>query len=611
MPDEGFGCRACHQLGVVCRIDGQILPECREAGLKKATFRPCEPCYRTGLRCDPKRPCDRCVLDGVVCDGQRFGCFNRGVPGDDYFGFYLWHGYGPTGVNDDNSVPNWRMPANYHTMYQDWVANGRPPYNGPDVINAQRQAPEAVAQFYQEIISIAQRMTINGQPVDMTNIINVLTQEMNEGLPPDRSQASRDLRLLIQQQIDSQPPNQTLLQAVQVDTSQAVNRLELQNLSYLNPGLEEEGQVAFIRNITQHPVERPVSPPPARPQYHIPYGTLDITLHHNDGVYPANHPELIQRDRLVRPLPEHPYPTGRSQLATIPLLRVHDDGKQWDTNQSCYSIRTDYGIIARCRGATTLGCEDTTHHGDKAPLCDKCDTESRDRFAPNIRASFPKSIRAYACHECTKNEDDLVGIFQNTGHSVWYDFASHPWNATGVEPAVDVSVQGLDGQRVGGWKGKPLEITGCACASKILNRRICSPHRLQYILNIDTAAQRMKDYVIGAFGRMVCFICQQRAGTNAYNFEGLEGGAGNELQCWTCLGCHHVVIARPSDQLTPAEVAESVLLGAPPHEEVVEQFNRLMAIEMHRANNQPEAPAPPVVAQAGNLAAVAEYAYNN
>lgn len=95
---------------------------------------------------------------------------------------------------------------------------------------------------------------------------------------------------------------------------------------------------------------------------------------------------------------------------------------------------------------------------------------------------------------------------------------------------------------------------------KLLGRRICRPHRLQYMLNIETMISRMREYCKSVYGRMVCPLCRQRPGIDSYGFQGRDGGVDPfrstpAFHAWACLNCHGYVLNRgggiiPIDHLT-------------------------------------------------------------
>ncbi|KAI0843632.1 hypothetical protein F5Y06DRAFT_8022 [Hypoxylon sp. FL0890] len=104
---------------------------------------------------------------------------------------------------------------------------------------------------------------------------------------------------------------------------------------------------------------------------------------------------------------------------------------------------------------------------------------------------------------------------------------------------------------VGGYYGPPLEVTGCSCAMKLFGRRICSPHRLDYLIRIQRKASSMRDYCQSLYGKMICPCCRKNAGTDSYGFQGERGGANNPFVAWVCLSCQGWVFHRNSQGPIP------------------------------------------------------------
>ncbi|OTA53346.1 hypothetical protein K449DRAFT_390462 [Hypoxylon sp. EC38] len=165
----------------------------------------------------------------------------------------------------------------------------------------------------------------------------------------------------------------------------------------LNPGFSQQlGWVAPLRNTTRVPVDRPLSPGPARPQYWIPWDAKnsDIQVIDNSHIYPVDHPEYVSMPAVQRdPYMFHPVEDGQSALASIPFWRVWDNGIMYPKQRECQA--ESHGAKA-CGKATYTGCEDHTHSGEGMPICEECEQESRDRF---ILAFSPlvMNMRQYLC----------------------------------------------------------------------------------------------------------------------------------------------------------------------------------------------------------------------
>ncbi|KAI2602288.1 hypothetical protein GGR54DRAFT_654364 [Hypoxylon sp. NC1633] len=141
---DGRGCRECRRYGLVCIYEGEVLPPYPEF-VPPPPPAHCTPCANSGRVCDFKRPCDNCVATGTECVGPHRGCFHRGVAGDDMYGYYLTHHFGPRGVNDQPIPGVWTMPLDYHEEYLRW-RTGQPLLHFPPPLPPPLQGPGVPTQ---------------------------------------------------------------------------------------------------------------------------------------------------------------------------------------------------------------------------------------------------------------------------------------------------------------------------------------------------------------------------------------------------------------------------------------------------------------------------------
>ncbi|KAI0181751.1 hypothetical protein GGR52DRAFT_567969 [Hypoxylon sp. FL1284] len=605
-PDPERGCQNCLRYGLVCIRRGVVLPAAErnppeERRLRRAGFTPCDPCQQNGRDCDLKRPCDSCVLAGAQCTGSKRSCFWRGVPSDDFYGYYLNLGHGVGGIGDPYPGGNreWVMPDDYHVEFTEWanargehIRRRREPRVYSERGNAGRNPQDRVS--YQEIESIATEAVSRGVPVDLAGIRPLLALDLANSVPFGDSQAVRDLRWYFVRQDalrrrfdEASNPRWS---EVGIDISQAVGEVPDQALRSLNPGSDSDYRyIGPLRHISNVPIERPPSPGPMRPLYWIPWNARDddVDVPIRLSRLPTSHPDYVDRTRLGRfPFPEHPNENGQSQLATIPYWRIWDNGDRFQDAVPC-EAETPRGFCGR---PTTSACEDTSHYRS-IPICDQCEDISVRNFREVFRR-LEVEIRQYICYECA-NSESILGQFVKTGYRVWYDVPQPLPDELDVttqnaDPSIPVNVPGnqqpdepkkpdipdfsapslvqagLAGT-VGGWMGNALEITGCACATKLLGRRICAPHRLQYLLNMQTAAARMRDYCKAIHGRMVCPLCRTRPGIDSFGFRDIMGGVNAEFHGWGCLSCHGYVLHR--DRVVPWNILGTVrdVVAPPPY----------------------------------------------
>lgn len=160
---NGRGCKQCVTYGLVCVLDGYVLPRHRDAK-SHVGFTPCNSCKdaaraegpaggthdtrnnaaigpveRATLLCDRKQACDRCCLTNSYChrsvenSARIVGIIGRDKPGADLEGFYLNAGkaQGQPGVlhpdyGTGKGKKHWVMPMDYHFQYLDKLGVPRP-----------------------------------------------------------------------------------------------------------------------------------------------------------------------------------------------------------------------------------------------------------------------------------------------------------------------------------------------------------------------------------------------------------------------------------------------------------------------------------------------------
>ncbi|KAI1653680.1 hypothetical protein F4813DRAFT_393446 [Daldinia decipiens] len=546
-PVEGHGCTGCKQYGLPCVFDGVPLPP-YPGPTRAPILSTCDQCGELGLRCDFKRPCDRCHNSGAMCTGNTRYCFTRGVPGDDMYGYYLNLGFGPNGVNQvlHSQMFSWTMPSDYHVQYMRWKNEGTVNSEVNNQVNnqvVQVHQDESLAIQYSRILELAHEAATHGVPVNLRGIMEVLNRDVVAGVPSNESQGARDLMYYLGKQAVHNPGAHER----KIEISEYNILYNMDDLQRLNPGTQAEySYVAPIRDTVLIPLTRPASPGPARPSYWIPWNTksADIQVHDNTGDYPEGSPERVDMSAIRRdPFRDHPNENAQSVLSAIPFLRIWDEGAMYAIPRAC---QQEYLIDGTCGNLTTRGCEDTTHTGDSIPICDTCEDDNREKFYEEF-ASSALQMRQYFCHQCSGSIDSLLQMTANRGCDVYYDnFMRIPLPDFTSPSLINTGLT----RNVGGWRGSPLEVTGCSCGVKLLGRRLCSPHRLQHLLNLQEAVSDMKIYIESLYGKMVCPGCKSVPGINNYDFKGLPGGEG-VYKAWACLACHGIVITENTTALLP------------------------------------------------------------
>ncbi|KAI1489601.1 hypothetical protein F5X96DRAFT_695741 [Biscogniauxia mediterranea] len=516
----GFGCDHCLERGLVCLIPNPDDDENQPRTIALPPF----PGRLPGRR--PKL---------IKCG--RSNCFWRGLPSSNFHGYYLSLGYGPSGVNDPAAVVDYRQPPDYHLQYASAVLNlhnaGEEGEKKPPPVPMVAMNPHKAR--YQAFLEAANDALTRGIPIKMEPIFNQLLADMNAWKPIEQCQAVAELTLYIQQEEGRKSQRRIRDKPIEYP-----NGTDFELLRNLNAGRSFQGGIAPIFKVTPVPVDRPASPGPPKPFFEPPAGVQwqQLGVEENAHLFPPGHPEVTDMTKVRFPPPLHPSPLARSPLATIPYDRMWADGLQYAAEQYCHNISPP-PVVLTCTTLTRKGCEDTTHYEEGHPVCDRCERANRKRFMDQFD-SMALTMRAYSCHACL-NDPATLQKFQSSGYRIWWD--NPPYTADD-EPQIRPerpSFRQAGGHDVGGMMGAPLNVTGCSCATKLFGRRICSPHRLQYMLDMHEKVQSMRDYIVTTYGKMVCPFCCRRAGADAYGFQGEEGCEGRP-KAYVCLCCHGVVI---------------------------------------------------------------------
>ncbi|KAK6955658.1 hypothetical protein Daesc_003301 [Daldinia eschscholtzii] len=401
---------------------------------------------------------------------------------------------------------------------------------------------ESVEDQYTRTLQQLKDAMNQGIPINVDGLLKALQNEVDNHVPLHESQVARDLLVYLSKRpTDMYPVLELPIQKGEFNIF--FNEVDLQRL---NPGSQAEySHIAPIRNVVSRVPSHATTPGPARPQYWIPWTTKseDIPIFDNTTYYPEGRPERINLSAIRRePFRDHPNENAESVLSTIPFLRLWDEGEMYPTDRPCQQ-ETHTGV---CGNPTLRGCEDTSHIGDGTPICDECEATNREKFYAEF-SIIALQLRQYLCHQCSNGNFSVMKRLEGTGNKVYY--VSPPGEGVPDYTSDSVVSTGLT-QKVGGYMGAPLEITGCECGMKLLGRRLCSPHRLQHLLNMQEAASDMRIYIDSVWGKQVCPLCKINPGINDYDFKGVVGGENGD-RIWVCLVCHSYVFTGNTTGLLP------------------------------------------------------------
>ncbi|OTA59208.1 hypothetical protein K449DRAFT_466913 [Hypoxylon sp. EC38] len=381
---------------------------------------------------------------------------------------------------------------------------------------------------YANIFEAAHRMVNEqNQIIDLNGIRDALRADMFLGLPAGDSLACIYTLEFLQERHSAQQQGVHAVVPVNLPST-----IDLGSASRLNPGN------APIQNVMLAPPNRPFSPGPLS-AIHDHGVEIDRVATNIMNVFPVGHFARPVPGAMVRPQPYHPNANAHPVLQSIPFKRIlGSDGTVSDTpNLKCLEYKGNRSPA--CGKATAAICEDTTHAPTGFPVCDDCERESRQRFAEEMN-NMAMPLRSYACEDCCTKLSVMPASFKASGRRIW-GFPPEQDNHGSSKVVLKVPPF----TTVGGFQGvDPLPVTGCSCATKVFDRRLCSPHRLQHIIRLRQAADELDSFLMMTYGTTrVCPYCQRFPGIDAFGFQGRRGNEGGP-QVYFCKACHDVVILR-------------------------------------------------------------------
>ncbi|KAI0447014.1 hypothetical protein F4803DRAFT_500709 [Xylaria telfairii] len=195
------------------------------------------------------------------------------------------------------------------------------------------------------------------------------------------------------------------------------------------------------------------------------------------------------------------------------------------------SERNTWIARAKCDVRTHEHCEDLSHGGFAVPVCGACNSATRQVIGRAL-STIARSLRAYACSNCAAQS--VPGSFRDKRFKIW-GFQEQAYALD--DPPQDVGTASIS-------LGRPQPITGCVCARKMIERVICTPHRVSHFLEMRDKANDMRNFVLATFGRMICPFCLDAVGADSYNFEDAQGNPNPKI-VYTCMSCWGIVATTP------------------------------------------------------------------
>ncbi|KAI1853954.1 hypothetical protein JX265_003723 [Neoarthrinium moseri] len=270
--------------------------------------------------------------------------------------------------------------------------------------------------------------------------------------------------------------------------------------------------------VTPRPVARPGSP-----------GPVFELWSDQAGMVPLDHPAMQNNRMPVLATERLP------ALATIPL-----NTRLWP------DVGLGIGRQHHCDecGAVTEGiCESIEHHPrGHIHICGNCDADSRRELLRILEEiDFVQQTRYWLCYPCTAKVNDSPQDHHT--HSGTRVFDPVVVTMPGEAAASTITRGGLFPH---------LPLTGCSCGTKLLQRRLCTPHRTAAFLDCALRIHRWMKYMAAAGGKP-CPMCLSNPSP-----DGPQGPAS----AYYCLCCSGLVIKWTGE--ADEEVGPEIYINAYP-----------------------------------------------
>ncbi|GKT45764.1 uncharacterized protein ColSpa_05945 [Colletotrichum spaethianum] len=592
--DAGFSCIKCSIWGLTCQLpshngpprtlphmDRKMIGYSRVSSDKATTFVGCKPCRDNGDNCDRKRPCDSCHSKGRECDDWTTGtCKRWETVGADTPDYYMSLGYGPNGVDNGRwDVPEHQLIGPNKPKRAEMGAQTLPVLGQGETLSGWAEAPQAaprafgpgVGEKYAELFkspssngsntrgatasaspsynsptsqtyfgdnNAAHEALENGQKyeewVSAFNAKHGGAAQRHENFPPFGGQPQN--RDEIQQVVgNNRGTSHTDLQRmaheaeIPVDPALAmdIDNDDRQN-NLIDIEVQEQNRVAAEIRQAMHLYARDMRFIPVElRQFSIPE-VVDIPA----TARPVRAPQrvLLQLEDNPQAQPRSPYQSfwdppvyekrlrgllakwkkpAHNVLCDIPDEPARFDGPA-ENGARCEESCPPCGAPVR-NGAH---CENLQHMIRPRPytVCDECDMRGKQNLfqgpMPLTRGEF-LNMRAYACDACVLTEEGAA-----TFGGTWGDTPSNP-------------------------------VTGCLCAAKLLNRRLCQHHRYRLAASMMVQTMFVAEWAVTNFGPDKCLFCKEQPSKLA-----VDSDFSTSL-VYLCLNCQGVVCESFERDLQP------------------------------------------------------------
>ncbi|KAK1594216.1 uncharacterized protein LY79DRAFT_550178 [Colletotrichum navitas] len=590
--DVAFACSKCSLWGLTCQLperdglvrtlphmDRKMIGYSRVSTDKATTFIGCKPCRDNGDNCDRKRPCDSCHNKGRECDKWSSGmCKREGVVGGGSPDYYMSLGYGPNGVDSTR----WDVPE------QDLIGPNKPKravmsalppliLGEGETLSAstevQKAAPRpfgtGVGEKYDEFFSTFSQNSLSAQGTKADASLssssynglsgqayfgdnNAAFEALGNGqkyeqwlggfnaqqggqangyedFPPFQGppQNRDEIGQILGSDLDKFVEDlQSMGQGAEVPIDPNV-AMDVDN--GVGTDMQEQNRIAGDIRQAMHLYARDMRFISVElRQFSIPE-VFDVP----EWAKPVQPPQrvLLQLEDNPSAQPRTPYRTSwdppayekhlrellskwkrpaHNVLCDIPDEPANFDGPAGEETR-CEESCPPCGAPVR-NGAS---CENLQHLIRPQPytVCDECDMRGKRNLfegpMPLTRGEF-LNMRAYACEACVVTEEGAATF-------------GGAWNRN----------------------RPPNPVTGCLCAAKLLNRRLCQHHRYRLATTMMVQSMFVAEWAVTNFGPDKCLFCKEQPSKLA-----LEGDFSISL-VYLCLNCQAVVCEQFERGLQP------------------------------------------------------------
>lgn len=235
----------------------------------------------------------------------------------------------------------------------------------------------------------------------------------------------------------------------------------------------------------------------------------------------------------------------KPELPAGPPGTNDDDEDEEEQTRLCIEPGHDRSNRRCSNPATKSSVCHNRSHTEREPdgryvVCTSCDAASASALVSSTSGPLTTTsllaTRAYMCNPCAANAASSLAhcgaLPTDSSSKVWGISASHTTSAR-LGPVLT------------SYPGVSLPATGCACASKLVDLRMCATHRRRAFRQMGEQTALMREWQTHASVRGLCLACLFRGGregaresADVDRFQRTGGGPTG----WLCLACNDWVV---------------------------------------------------------------------